>query len=178
MSIILTTYKRVDGIPTLPDSFIEDFYKHLAFKSEMFYNVDPEKFDGFRFFKSGYPRLHVFSEDKIVLGGIWVTLYNSLNKTGFFNYGFMESVHGKKRKLQLAKEGIRLLFDLESDDGSPMYGTLLSETSKSNEKTLQMASLLGFRLIGKIPNGHYHFAKQAFEEVYMMYISKDTIGGK
>lgn len=176
MSLILTTYRRVDGIPTFPDSFIADFYKALAFKEDMFYNVDLEKFNGYAYFKSNYPILHVFHEDGEVLGGIWITLYNSVNKTGFFNFGFMDSVHGKHRKLALAKEGIKLLFDLKINDALA-YGTLLSETSSSNEKTLQMAALLGFRLIGKIPKGHWHHAKQKFEDVYMMYINRDTIGG-
>lgn len=177
MSITIVPYRLIDGVPTFTDSEIKYFYDHLALKESMFYNVDINTFNGFAFFKSSYPRLHIFLDGNEMLGGIWVTLYNSLNKTGFFNFGFMDTVHGKARKLQLAKEGIGLLFDLETIDGYPMYGTLLAETSKSNKPTLQMATMLGFRLIGKIPNGHWHYGKQDFEDVFMMYINKETIKG-
>ena len=166
-------YKWEDGGFTLKDSFLKGFYNNLRRRDLIFYNVvDLENWNPIPYFRS--VRLWVaFNRYNEALGGFWLSSYNDLNKSGFFNCGMLKDVFtDPKDYIRVAELGLKAL--LNRQDVMTIYG----ETSVTNKGILALADYFGFKKLGIIPNGHWHARDGVFCDTEFMWINKDMLEGR
>ena len=169
--IYIVEYRFWDGQWTLPDSFIRWFYMNLRRRDLIFYNIeDLENWNPLPYFKS--VRLWVaFKKDGKAVGGFWLSSYNDLNKSGFFNCGMQKNAFEDPTEyVKVAQLGLASI--LNRDDVNTVYG----ETSITNKGILALAEYYGFVKLGIIPNGHWHAKDKEFCDTVFMYINKDILG--
>jgi len=165
----LREYKYLDGQWTFKDSEMLDFYRHMDLRSDTFYNVaDLDAWNPIPYFRRS--RFFMGYYDGVRRGAFWITSWNPLNKSGFFNFSWEERGDTDlSTKIRLCVIGLRLLLNM------PDFGVLYAETSVSAIATLKFADYLGFVKIGKIPHAHWNAKQQKFEDTIFMYITKDTL---
>ncbi len=152
----------------MSDEFIKEFYANLEFKEDIFYNVaDLDKFNSVWYFRQA--RLHVGLVDGLVIGGFWITGWNHLNRSGFFNFGSTGVIKDHFKKLEYGKEGLRRILD------KPEYQLLYGETSVSNTRVLAISEFMGFVKTGVIPNAHWNARLGKFEDSVMMWINREML---
>jgi RimJ/RimL family protein N-acetyltransferase len=152
----------------MSDGFFKEFYRKLEFKEDIFYNVeDLDAFDAVRYFREA--RFHVGLVYGEVIGGFWVTGWNNLNLSGFFNFGSTGVIKDHFDKLEIGKEGLKRLLD------RPEYKLLYGETSVSNERVLAISELFGFVKVGIIPQAHWNARLNKFEDTVFMYVTKGLL---
>ena len=166
-------YKWNDGGWTFTDTFINWFYRNLRRRDLIFYNVaDLDNWNPIPYFRS--VRLWVaLNVDGMTLGGFWVSSYNPLNKSGFFNCGMVKDAFQEPQEyISVAALGLKAL--LNRDDLITLYG----ETSVTNKGILALSEYFGFVDLGTIPNGHYHAKDKVFCDTRFMYINKAILDGR
>jgi len=169
--VYIVEYRFWDGQWTLPDSFIRWFYMNLRRRDLIFYNIeDLDNWNPLPYFKSVLLSV-AFNMDKKPLGGFWLSSYNNLNKSGFFNCGMLKNAfEDPKDYIKIAEHGLRHLLN------RPEVNTVYGETSITNKGILALADYYGFVKIGIIPNGHWHAKDKEFCDTVFMYINKDILG--
>jgi RimJ/RimL family protein N-acetyltransferase len=163
---------NLDNLITYDNGFTEwdilCFYRDLEFKEDIFYNVkDLEKFDCVRYFRQA--KIHLGFIDSKCIGAFWITGWNHLNRSGFFNFGSTGVIKDHFDKLQIGKEGLKRILD------RPEYQLLYGETSVSNTRVLAISEYYGFVKVGNIPNAHWNAKLDKFEDTVMMFITKDLL---
>jgi RimJ/RimL family protein N-acetyltransferase len=163
-------YKWFDGAWTFRDSFIIEFVKKLRRRDLIFYNVeDLDKWNPLPYFRSVRLWFGFNGQDKCV-GAFWLSSYNELNKSGFFNCGMLKDVFAdEKDYIRIAHLGLKDLLNL--DDVKTVYG----ETSVTNKTVLMLADYFGFVKLGTIPNGHWHARDKEFCDTVFMYVNKELL---
>jgi hypothetical protein len=168
--IFTIEYRWYNGGWTLTDSFLKQFYNNLRRRDLIFYNIeDLDKWNPIPYFRS--VRLWVaFNKIGKAVGGFWLSSYNELNKSGFFNCGMLKEVFVDPTEyIKVATLGLKFLLDRE--DVKTIYG----ETSVTNKGVLALADYFGFKRLGIIPNGHYHAKDKEFCDTVFMYINKEIL---
>lgn len=170
-------YKLVDGIPTFRDSDVKKIYEQLDQQSikNMFYNVENFGADDFLRFMKFNAKLHImFTDNYEVLMAAWISMWNSLNKTGFFNCAFAKSVNKEDEK-EVSKRMLQYL--LSKDD----YNTLLSEISvkrntfKQNYDPDNGKYWNWFNVVGFIPKMSYLAEIDEYTDVLVVYVTEGDI---
>ena len=161
-------YTTVDGQVTFSNSFIWAFYNNLEFKADIFYNVqDLDQFNALRYFQS--VRLYLGFIETECVGGMWISTFNDLNRSGYFNFGSTGILRDRKMKLWAGYTALKLLLDM------PGYNLILGETSVSNYRTRAVAEAFGFKELCRIPGAHWHAREQKFQDTILTYINKDLL---
>lgn len=164
----LIPYTIVDGQITIPNSVIWSFYNDLEFKSDIFYNVpDLTKFNALRYFQS--VKLYLGFVDTTCMGGMWISTFNDLNRSGYFNFGSTGVLRDRKMKLWAGYTALKMLLDM------PEYNLIMGETSVSNYRTRAISEAFGFKELCRVPGGHWHAREQKFQDTILSYINKDLL---
>jgi len=164
----LVEYKFEDGRWTFADSDMMWIYDHLVLPEETFYNVETLGWNPLPYWKSC--RTFVGFMDDDLVGLFWVSSWNRINKSGFFNFSFIDTCKDNLMyKLTVASAGVRLMCD------HPDFRTLYAETSVCRKGVLAFADYIGFKRVGIIPNGHWHHNEGRWFDTIFMYINKDTV---
>lgn len=166
-------YRWFDGGWTLRDGFIKSFYDNLRRRDLIFYNVeDLDNWNPLPYFRS--VRLWVgFKKNGRAVGGFWLSSYNELNKSGFFNCGMLKDAYEDPTKyIEVAQLGLKFLLD------RPDVETVYGETSVTNKAILALADFYGFKKLGIIKNGHWHAKDKEFCDTEFMYINKEMLQEK
>jgi RimJ/RimL family protein N-acetyltransferase len=160
-------YCYYDGQWTLPNSFMLEFYKDLRYRHYIFYNIaDIDKWNPIPYFRS--VKMWIGIEDNKVVGGYWLSTYNPLNKSGFFNCAVTKKLENRNDIIRIGHLGLETL--LNRDDVKTIY----AETSITNIPVLVLAKHFGFQNLGIVPGGHYHSQEDKWVDTQIMYINKDT----
>jgi len=165
----LKEYKFIDGQWTFKDSEMLDFYHHMDLRDLTFYNIfDLDSWNPLPYFRS--TRFFMGYDGETRRGAFWVSSWNSINKSGFFNFSWEERGDTNlMTKVRLCCVGLRLLLD------NPDFGVLYAETSVSSISTLKFAEYLGFVKLGTVPHAHWNAREQKFEDTIFMYITKENL---
>ena len=160
-------YRFHDGQWSLPDSFMRNLYAFFVHKDKIFYNIkDLTNWNPLPYFKS--VRLWVGTLANTTVGAYWLSTYNPLNKSGFFNCAYTGVFKDKRDTIQMASQGLAFLLSL------PDVRTIYGETSLCNKPVLALASYFGFQTLGIVPNGHYHAAEDRWYDTRLMYLNTQT----
>jgi RimJ/RimL family protein N-acetyltransferase len=168
--LVVVEYKWYDGGWTLRDSFMIELYKRFRYKNRIFYNVkDLDNWNPLPYFRS--VRLWVMLDNSgKALGAVWLSMYNNLNSSGFFSYGLCQNTFQDERdSIKLIHSGLKYILDRED------IKIVFSEVSTCNTLALIILEYLGFKLIGTIPQAHYHIDEDRRWDTKMFYITKDLL---
>lgn len=168
MDIQLTEYKYADGQWNVKDSQMMWIFQHMEFADRTFYNVDITKWNPLDYFK----RCRVFLGlvDGELAGLFWVSSWNALNKSGFFNFSWIDTCTiDEFKRIHASMEGLRKLLDM------PDFRVLYAETSVNRASVLAYADYMGFVKLGIVPGAHWHHDEQKFYDTVIMYITADTV---
>lgn len=167
---VITTieYTIFDGQPTLSNSFVLNLIRSFKYREKIFYNqVDLDKWNPMSYLRT--VRMWVGFIDDKVIGAYWLSCYNLLNKSGFFNCGMCKDAFDHREYVDMAFTGLKML--LNRDDVQTIYG----ETSLINKPVLLLAEYFGFKTLGMVPKAHYHADTSTWEDTQMMYINKELL---
>lgn len=174
----LIPYVPVDGVWTVPESFLIDvFYKLITndLRDVVFWHGGMGSVADFlEFCQSDRTHLaFVVDQDERCAGFIWLTDVHS--GYAFAHVCLFPSVWGQTERI--GKQGLDYWFSWKDERGQPLLDTLIGIFPGFNEHVANFGVKLGFTRLGSIPNMLRNENGDRADAV-VFYLSRDDYGKK
>ncbi|MBI9113168.1 hypothetical protein [Maridesulfovibrio ferrireducens] len=172
--ISLFPYCELDGVRTLPDSFVENLYLRAEEEglADMVF-MDGSLNDSRRFLEDMKTRSHLF----IILDGDEAAGFTWLNhfqqRTAYFHFCLFRDFWGAKVK-GLEQASIKHLLHLKDDNGY-LFDMLLGNVAKKNRAACRRAKQSCMTIMGELPYGDFDASTGESIPSILSYVTRESL---
>ena len=172
---MIIPYRANDGIPTFTDSFIKGLYRRAADEGL----ADLVFYDGFcrseedflNMMKFGHNSLFVVALEDGIAGVVWLNNFEA--RSAQFHFCFFNSLRGKNA-LREGKDIVCELLYMENN--GPVFDLLTGVVPVANVSANRWCRMIGFGVLGVLPNGVFNFRTGQSEPVKVYYAERGVYG--
>ena len=179
MDYRLIPYTAVDGIPTLPDSFIKGLFVRMADEGligDVFYDGSASTPNDFlALMKFGKNHLNVIECDGKIGGCCW--LNNFEKRRADFHFCFFSNLRGKDA-VEIGKKVVVELLTMKNADGEYIFDLLVGLTPTNNAAAIRWCRRMEFETLGILPAAAWDAAENKSVPGLISYVERGKYDGK
>ena len=174
----MSSTSRIAASPVISDEEIRILWAKVhrdGIKEVLFYDaeIDTEE-DFFKLIESPYGHFYSITVDGEIAGMFWLNGWEGY--AARVHYCFFREYY--RRCMEIASEGLRHIFSMNRQDGTPYVKTLYGVTPVTNRLSIKFLQKCGFTVIGEVPDVCFIKRENASVAGVVSYITKEMADGR